>query len=326
MGRKIAITGICSTLAQSVLPVLIGSDERFEICGIDIVEYAGVYANQIEMIQADVRDASALMTAFEGVDVVIHLAFIVIANIPKNFDEIYDININGSKNVFECAAKANVKQVIYFSSVAAYGMSPRTPHVIDESTPLEGHLMKKEFYYAYCKGMVENFLDTFEKDHPLLIITRFRPHIIAGPHFVKNTNNLTRMIAKLESKRKWVYLIQPLKASQHIMQLTHEEDLAYLTLFAIQSQLPGSYNLAGEPLDFGTFLQDRGKNVKFIPHTIVSRIVSFLSLISHKYVVLAQWLNGSKYQVIMNCDAYDNLNISYKLKTTRMILEEVVKL
>jgi len=127
MGRKIGITGICSTLAQSFLPVLIEAEEHFSICGIDIVPYTGVYADQIETFQADVRDKPGIMKAFEEVDIIIHLAFIVINNVPKNFDDILDININGSKNVFECAVELNVKQIIYISSVAAYGMSPRTP-------------------------------------------------------------------------------------------------------------------------------------------------------------------------------------------------------
>ncbi|MHA1518984.1 MAG: NAD-dependent epimerase/dehydratase family protein [Promethearchaeota archaeon] len=359
MGKKIAITGICSTLAQSILPVLFESiesnelnesEKNFSIRGIDIVKYSGPYESQIEMIQTDIRDKSALLDAFEGVDVVIHLAFIVVLNVPKNFEDIYDININGSKNVFECAAASNVKQIIYFSSVAAYGMSPRTPALIDENTSLEGHLMKNEFYYSYCKGMVENFLDGFEKVHPSLIITRFRPQVIAGPHFSRYSKTNMGLIAKIETNKSKVYSIQTLNAQnaqnsinrskdvvqssqsslsnpfRPLTQLTYEEDLANLTLFAIQSQLHGSYNVAGEPLDFGAYLEERGKKIKYIPYKLVSILLSLLSPFSHKYRVLSQWLNGIKYQVIVSCEKLAKLNLPFELKSTQEILEEVVEI
>ena len=326
MGRKICITGLCSNLARSFLTVLIKSEIVFSISGIDIAKYFGAYEDRIEMIQADVRDKSALVKAFEGVDVIIHLAFIVISNLPKNFEEIYDININGSKNVFECAAASHVKQIIHFSSVAAYRMSARTPSLIEENSPLEGHLMKNEFYYSYCKGMVENYLNTFEKAHPTLIITRFRPHIITGPHFARNTDNSLRMITQIKSKKKKVYLLQALNATRNLVQLTHEEDLANLTLFAIQSQLHGAYNIAGEPLDFGKYLEGRGKKIKFVSHKILSSLIRPLALVSHKFRVLSHWLNGGKYQVLMKCAKLENLNIPYELKSTQEILEEVVEL
>lgn len=325
MVRKIAITEISSTLAKSILPFLLNSPEQFYIRGIDVQKYNGPFSDKIEMIQADIRDKAALKHTFDRVDVVIHLAFIVIGNVPKKFEEIYDININGSKAVFECAAEAKVSQIIYFSSVAAYGMSDRTPNLIDENTPLEGQFMKDKFYYAYCKGMIEIFLDDFEQKNPSLCITRFRPHVITGPNFVRNTDNLKRVIEKLVTKKKTVYLIQSGNSTRHIIQLTHEEDLARLTLFAIQSSLQGSFNVAGEPLDYAEFLLVKAKDVKFVPHHLVSKIVGFLSHFSHKYRVLNQWLSGSKIQVIMKCEKLNSINYPHPLCTTQKALEIAVE-
>ena len=50
-------------------------------------------------------------------DIVAHLAFIVV----KASASSYQINIEGSRNVFEATVAAGVPRLVYTSSVAAYG-------------------------------------------------------------------------------------------------------------------------------------------------------------------------------------------------------------
>ena len=59
--------------------------------------------------------------ARQDADVVVHLAFIVVR--PA---ETRDINLEGSRNVFQAAVDAGVKRLVYASSVAAYGFTTTT--------------------------------------------------------------------------------------------------------------------------------------------------------------------------------------------------------
>lgn len=66
-------------------------------------------------IQADICDISTIERYFKGVDVVIHLA-----GKKKNsleWNELFEVNVHGTRNVFEAAAKANVKRVIFASTL-----------------------------------------------------------------------------------------------------------------------------------------------------------------------------------------------------------------
>jgi nucleoside-diphosphate-sugar epimerase len=73
----------------------------------------------MEYRRGDVRDPAALEAAFGDVDVVVHLAFILTGNAPR--ETIREINIEGTLNTFRAAARANATRFVYASSVAAYG-------------------------------------------------------------------------------------------------------------------------------------------------------------------------------------------------------------
>ena len=62
--------------------------------------------------QADIADLEAIRPAFEGVDVVVHLA----AAIRADFEGFVQANVVGTYNVFEAAREAGVKRVVYASS------------------------------------------------------------------------------------------------------------------------------------------------------------------------------------------------------------------
>ena len=68
----------------------------------------------VECLQADIADLEAIRPAFEGRDVVVHLA----ANLegPDNWEGNLSGNIIGAYNVYEAARLAGVKRVVFASS------------------------------------------------------------------------------------------------------------------------------------------------------------------------------------------------------------------
>ena len=87
-----------------------------------------------EIIQGDVCDQERLCHAFNGAEVVYHLA----ANISLLMDDwplLESVNIIGTRNVVEACLRCGVRRLVHFSSVHALVQEPmRTP--VDESRPL----------------------------------------------------------------------------------------------------------------------------------------------------------------------------------------------
>lgn len=76
-----------------------------------------------EVVQADITDKQSLINALQGVETfyAVGAAFKLWAKDPKK--EIYDVNLEGTKNTIEAAAEAGVKRIVYVSSIAALNYS-----------------------------------------------------------------------------------------------------------------------------------------------------------------------------------------------------------
>jgi len=72
-----------------------------------------------EVVQADITDKASFIKALQGVATfyAVGAAFKLWAKDPKK--EIYDVNMEGTRNTIEAAAAAGVKRIVYVSSIAA---------------------------------------------------------------------------------------------------------------------------------------------------------------------------------------------------------------
>lgn len=72
-----------------------------------------------QLVQADITDKDSFVRALQGVETfyAVGAAFKLWAKDPKK--EIYDVNIQGTRNTIEAAAQAGVKRIVYVSSIAA---------------------------------------------------------------------------------------------------------------------------------------------------------------------------------------------------------------
>lgn len=68
-----------------------------------------------EIVEGDVRDAPSLTRAASGVDVVLHLAAVILARDPGDYDA---INRRGTANMVAAAAAARVRHFVYVSSAS----------------------------------------------------------------------------------------------------------------------------------------------------------------------------------------------------------------
>ncbi|OYQ38557.1 dihydrokaempferol 4-reductase [Flavobacterium cyanobacteriorum] len=72
-----------------------------------------------EVVQADMTDKKSMVRALQGVHTfyAVGAVFKLWAKNPK--EEIYDVNVQGTRYMIEAAAEAGVKKIVYVSSIAA---------------------------------------------------------------------------------------------------------------------------------------------------------------------------------------------------------------
>ena len=109
----------------------------------------------VEILEGDLRDASVVTRAVQGVEVIFHeAAFVSVPESMEKPQECLDVNVTGTSMLFEAARKAGVRRVVIASSAAVYGDSDAMPLV--ENTPL-----KQLSPYAVSKRIDEMYAELF---------------------------------------------------------------------------------------------------------------------------------------------------------------------
>jgi len=88
----------------------------------------------VEIVQSDITDVASLSRAFEGAEVVYHLAG-VISLLKNEWPLVERINVQGTRNVIEACRRSNVKRLVHFSSIHAINPEP-LDRPVDENHPL----------------------------------------------------------------------------------------------------------------------------------------------------------------------------------------------
>ena len=279
------VTGISGYLASVVTPRLLGDGEVEEVRGIDLQypQNIDTTSSKLVFIKKDIR-APDIVDSFSGIDVLFHFAFVVSPNV--SYKQMDSINIGGSKNIFNAAAKAGVNHILYTSSIAAYGADPGHNLPFKEDSPLKPN---DDWYYSRAKGAVEKFLNEFEPQHPDIKITRFRPAILLGP----TINNFFRTLLKaplitnfgLDARVEWVW----------------DQDVADAIYLAFKKGKAGIYNVGGDnPLTWKEIAKVAGKRTIRLSHSLTVKGAELLGKLGILNKGYSEWLRIMKYTLWMD--------------------------
>lgn len=137
-------------------------------------------AKDIEFIEADIRDATAVNKATQGVDAMLHLAYVNGTEFFYSKPElVLDIAVRGMLNVIDACRTHGVRDMVLASSSEAYQTPPQIP--TPEDVPLVvPNVMNPRYSYGggklACELMAINYGRTgFDR------MTIFRPHNVYGP-------------------------------------------------------------------------------------------------------------------------------------------------
>lgn len=143
------------------------------------------FFNDITVI-GDVRKQDEMDRELKGADLVVLLA-------AQHRDDVtptslyYDTNVKGMEVTLKAMEKNGCKRIIFFSSVAVYGLNKNNP---DENHPADPFN-----HYGKSKWQAEQVLQKWYETHPDWNINIIRPTVIFGERNRGNVYNLLRQIS-----------------------------------------------------------------------------------------------------------------------------------
>ena len=88
-------------------------------------------ADQVEAVTLDILDRRSLSRALSGVDLVFHFAALLDPRASSS--DLFRINAEGTRRMWECSAARNVEAALYCSSAAVYGVLAGSAQPVSES-------------------------------------------------------------------------------------------------------------------------------------------------------------------------------------------------
>ncbi|CAN5176878.1 NAD-dependent epimerase/dehydratase family protein [soil metagenome] len=233
MGRRILITGLSSFWGGRLAQALEADPEVEVIIGLD-TRQPRVKLERTEYVRSD-ENYSILSRIVKatGVDTIAH-TFLVVDSTQMSSRALHEINVIGTMNLFAAASAAGstVRQVVVKSAGLIYGSSPRDPYWFRET---DRRLTSARTGVERSLLEVDSYVRDFARDNPHVCLTLLRFCNVIGP-------DLTTPF----SKALQMPLVPKVAGFDPRFQLIHESDVVGAILFALDHQLPGIFNVAGD--------------------------------------------------------------------------------
>ncbi len=300
----VAVTGPTGDIGRALMGALELNDEVEAVRGMARRNFDPAERGweKVEYTQGDVLDRESVDELVDGADVVVHLAFIIFGS----HSETREVNLRGSRNVFEAAVEAGAKRLVYTSSVAAYGFEPGRPHELTEDLEPEG---THSFYYSAQKADLEAAFRSAVAGSSTDGYV-FRPCIVAGEEAPTLIEELTRNFALGERIPPVRALIRAVPGLEPALpdpgvpfQLVHHDDVAQAVEAAVQGRgEPGIYNLAAEgEITMGDVAREMGWLRIPVPGVAVSGAAEVISRVPLMPSAL-EWVHAVRVPSLMSTD------------------------
>src|SRR5690349_7754706 len=295
----VAVTGPTGTFGFGQIPLLQAGDRVARIVGIARRPFdpAAYGWTKLEYRRGDVRAEAALLDAFAGADVVVHLAFLVTGG--ASAETIRAVNVGGTLNAFRAAAQAGARRFVYASSVAAYGFHPDNPVGMTEEWPVRP---AARLCYAQEKAELEHLLQAEATGTVGPALYLLRPPVVLGPHAVGAKDLLPGPLGRILVSRIGRSPVPlPALVPTLPLQFVHEDDLGQALLRCVLGTgPPGAYNIAADGI---LSTADVAREFGLIPLPLpagaarrAARAVAALPFLPPA----AQWVEAASHPAIMD--------------------------
>ncbi|MBD0862494.1 NAD-dependent epimerase/dehydratase family protein [Gordonia sp. zg691] len=220
---RVLITGVSGLVGRTTAARLVGA-------GHDVVGLSRSapleLPRQVTHVRGDIGDDAVLSEALDGVDAVIHCAFMLDAR--EGLEQMERTNVGGTRKLIAAAEKAGVRRAIFLSSVTVYG--PRSGPHEPARTEASGATPHPDQPYAVHKAECERLFEQSSLSSVLV-----RAAIILG----RGTDN------RLQENLAGGHHIGA-KGPEYPWQVIHHDDVAAFLAEAITSEREGVVNLAAD--------------------------------------------------------------------------------
>ncbi len=178
---KTLVTGTTGFLGSSVARALLEDGRDVRVLVRKNSDHSNIDGLDVEPVYGDLRDPASLDAALEGCDVLYHAAAFY-SLWARDRQMVYDINVGGTRNILEAARKAQLRRVVYTSTVGCIGLNAdHSP--ANEETPFNKATLCND--YKQSKWEAEQLALQFARDGlPVVIVNPSAP---VGPRDIKPT-------------------------------------------------------------------------------------------------------------------------------------------
>lgn len=182
---KVVMIGASGFVGTRLIDLL-KTDNNYELKNVDLLP--SHFFNDVTVI-GDVRKQEDMDKELSGADVVVLLA-------AQHRDDVspvslyYDTNVGGMEVTLKAMEKNGVRRLIFFSSVAVYGLN--------KENPSEDHPKDPFNHYGKSKWQAEQVLQEWHSSHSDWNINIIRPTVIFGE---RNRGNVYNLLSQISSGR-----------------------------------------------------------------------------------------------------------------------------
>ena len=235
MGRRVLVTGL-GTFWGGRLAQMLERDPGVDvIVGLDRFEPT-IALERTEFVRSDASySILARIVKAAKIDTILH-TFLVVDSTQMSGRTLHEINVIGTMNLLAAASapESSVRNVVVKSSSLVYGASPEDPVWFREESR-RMHAPRTKVERSLIE--VEGYLRDFAEDNPHVCVSLLRMSNVLGPDIT------TPLSSALE-----LPLVPCILGFDPRLQFVHEDDVLRAVLFALEKDLPGIYNVAGDGL------------------------------------------------------------------------------
>lgn len=245
-----------------------GADERF-LC-----------LQGVEVARGDITDRASLSAACADVDTVYHAAARVGDWGP--WREFVQVTIEGTRNLIDAAAAAQVRRFLHISSISVYGYVDGDGVVLDETAPL-GQNLYRWAYYTRSKVTAEELVWQAHRAGRIRA-TVIRPSWLYGP---RDRATLGRLIESIRSGQ-----CKLIGDGSNRLNVVHAANVAEGAIAAAESEraIGEAYNLSNDGVltqkqYFDTIARALGLEpiARRVPYRLARRAAFILECLGHLF-------------------------------------------
>jgi UDP-glucose 4-epimerase len=233
MGRRVLITGLATFWGGRLAQALERDPDVEVIVGLD-ADAPTVPLERTEFVRTDQHySILARIVRATQVDTILH-TFLVVDSTRTTESRLHEINVIGTMNLLAAAgaAESSVRHIVVKSSTLVYGSSWQDPTWFTEETP---RVAPAKSRVERSLVEVDGYLRDFAEDNPHVLITLLRFSNVVG------TDIVTPITKALQ-----LPLVPSIFGFDPLVQLIEEDDVVRAIEFAMNNDVGGIYNVAGD--------------------------------------------------------------------------------